>query len=79
MKKIRIRIPSGRSVIRYKRKRIGFSVCANCNRQLHGTPRLTVAEIGKLAKTQKRPSRAYGGYLCGNCTKDLFREKARMI
>jgi large subunit ribosomal protein L34e len=59
--------------------RTGTAKCANCKKPLHGMPGLSQNEIRKLAKTERRPSRAYGGYLCSNCTKELFRERARSI
>ena len=79
MKKVKVRVPSGRTVIKQKRERVGISVCANCKGQLHGMMRLQPIDVKKLSKTEKRPTRAYGGYLCGNCTKELFKEKARMV
>jgi len=79
MKRIKIRIPSGKLVIRSKRRKVGISRCANCHEELHGMPRMHAVKIRKLAKTERRPSRAYGGYFCGNCTKELFREKARVV
>jgi len=79
MKKVKVRIPSGKIALRSKRRKISASVCANCKRQLHGMPRVHAVEVGNMAKTEKRPSRAYGGYLCGDCTKEFFRERARVI
>lgn len=74
IKKIRVRAPSGRIVVRTKRERYGTIVCANCKKPLRG-----VANIRKLSKTEKIPSRIYGGYLCSGCTKEILREKARKI
>lgn len=79
MKKVKVRIPSGKIVIRNKRRQVGIGRCANCQGELHGTPTAHPIETRKLAKSDKRPSRAYGGYFCSNCTKELFREKARLI
>ncbi len=76
MKRVKVRIPSGRIVIKSKRRQVGVGRCANCQGELHGTPTAHPNEM-KLAKSDKRPSRAYGGYFCGNCTRELFREKAR--
>jgi len=66
-------------VIREKRRKGNVAKCARCGKQLHGVPRLNASELKKLAKTQKRPERAYGGYYCSTCTKQLFKEKARKI
>ena len=79
MKKVKVRLPSGKVVLRIKKERVGAGVCANCKKELHGVPGRNAVDIGKLSKTEKRPSRAYGGYLCSDCTKELFREKARGI
>lgn len=77
IKKIRVRLPTGRNVIRIKRKRPKAAVCAVCKKPLHGFPSKQPVEMRKLAKTEKRPERAYGGYLCSNCSRELFREKIR--
>ena len=77
MMKRKVRTSSGRMVIREKRGRVQVAKCSNCKKQLHGTPRLHVVELLRLSKTELRPSRAYGGNMCANCTRELFREKAR--
>ncbi len=79
MKRVERRTPSGKVTIRKKQNRVGFARCANCHQELHGMPRAHTAESGKFAKTERKPSRAYGGYFCGNCTRELFKERARMI
>jgi len=35
-------------------------------------------EMAKLAKTEKRPERLFGGVLCSNCVKQLLKEKTRL-
>jgi len=74
IKKIRVRAPSGRIVVRTKRERYGTILCANCKKPLRG-----ISNTRKLSKTEKIPSRIYGGYLCSGCTKEILREKARKI
>lgn len=78
VRKFKIRVPSGRVVIRRKEKKPKVAKCAVCKKPLHGVPRVGASQRRKLSKTQKRPSRAYGGYLCSSCTKEIFREKARV-
>jgi len=68
-----------KTVIKIKRRRPGIAVCASCGKQLHGVPRLNATEMKKMAKTKKRPERAYGGYYCSRCTKELFKDMARKI
>jgi large subunit ribosomal protein L34e len=79
MKKVKTRVPSGKIVIRMRQEKPGAAICAICKKPLHGMKRMIPSKIRKISKTEKRPSRLYGGYLCANCTKELVREKARMI
>jgi large subunit ribosomal protein L34e len=79
MPKIKRRTPTGRVIIKVKMKKTKYAKCARCGKPLHGVPRLNPTELGKLAKTEKRPERAYGGYYCSSCSRELFKEKARKI
>jgi large subunit ribosomal protein L34e len=79
MLKTKIRTTTGKIVFREKRKKAGIAKCALCKRPLHGVPNLMRGEIRKWRKTEKRPERPYGGYLCSACSRELFREEARKI
>jgi large subunit ribosomal protein L34e len=79
MPRIKRRTPTGRVVLKIKKKKIGIAKCALCGKPLHGVPRLSPVEMGRLAKTERRPERAYGGYYCSACSRELFKEKARKI
>lgn len=79
VKKFKRRIPSGSVVIRRKKEKPKIAKCAWCKKPLHGVPKLSISQMRKLSKTQKRPSRAYGGYLCSSCVREIFRENARTI
>jgi large subunit ribosomal protein L34e len=79
MPRIKKRIPTGKVVIKVKKKKPKIAKCALCGKPLHGVPRLRPSEMRKLAKTEKRPERPYGGYLCSRCSREFFREKARKI
>lgn len=42
--------------------------CALCKGVMHGMPHgKTQAEVGKLSKTERRPSALFAGTLCGKC------------
>ncbi len=69
--------PGGKTVLRYKKKKTSKHVCAECGKLLHGVPRGRPYEIRKLAKSKKRPNRPYGGYLCPECTRRVFKSEAR--
>ena len=79
IKRMKRRTTSGKVVIRHKRRKTDIAKCARCKRPLHGVPSLHAVEIGKLTKSGKRPSRAYGGYLCSACTRELLKEKVRNL
>jgi len=74
MKKTKVRAPSGRIAVRRKREGYGTIICANCKKPLRG-----VSNARKSSKSEKIPSRIYGGCLCSGCTKEILREKARKI
>lgn len=79
MPKTKIRTTTGKIVIREKERKVGIARCAVCGRQLHGVPRLKRNEMKTWRKTEKRPERPYGGYLCSACSREVFRDKARKI
>lgn len=76
-KKMRKNTPGGANVLRYKRKKSNKHVCAECGSILNGVPRGRPYEINKLSKSQKRPTRPYGGYLCSKCTRKNYKNEAR--
>lgn len=75
VKKIRVRTPSGRIVIRARRERFSKAKCVGCGKELHGV----TTGVRNLAKSDRRPSRAYGGYYCSSCVREVLREKARVM
>lgn len=79
LKRVKVRTPGGRVVIHYKKKKPNKAKCANCKKPLSGVPRLRSNELRKLSKTEKRPERPYGGYLCSECMRKLMKEKARQV
>ncbi len=62
-RRVYVRIPSGKTVIRYEKRHKKFYRCAICGKPLAGVPR----EPSKVPKNQRRPERAYGGYICAEC------------
>ncbi|MDR3222311.1 MAG: 50S ribosomal protein L34e [Methanobrevibacter sp.] len=71
------RTPGGVTVLRYKKKKPSKHLCAECGKVLHGVPRGRPYQINKLAKSKKRPNRPFGGYLCSECTRKVFKSEAR--
>jgi large subunit ribosomal protein L34e len=70
--------PGGKTVLRYKKKLPNKHVCAECGKQLHAVPRGRPYQIRKLSKSKRRPNRPYGGYLCSECARRLFKQEARL-
>jgi len=70
------RTPSGVTVVHYELRSANVAKCSSCGVQLGGVPRLN---LRKLAKTEKRPERIYGGTLCHRCLASLLKEAARAI
>lgn len=79
MRKMKKRTPGSKTKLTFKREKTGTHRCAACGAELHGMKKLTQNQIRKLSKSERRPSRPYGGYLCGECTRELFKEKARRV
>ena len=77
LKRSQKRVPGGRTVTHYRRKKPSIAKCSMCGKELKGVPRLRPSNLRKLPKSQRRPSRPYGGNLCSSCMRKLFREKAR--
>lgn len=75
-KKIKRRVPSGRSVVRRGKKRPEVAKCAACGAKLHGMPKRKPSELKKMPKSKRVPNRPYGGNLCSRCMRELFKEKA---
>jgi large subunit ribosomal protein L34e len=66
-----------KTVIHYKRRRPSKAVCAECGTVLKGVPNELPYKIKRMTKTEKRPSRAYGGVLCSRCTREKIKAEAR--
>nr|MBI4156841.1 hypothetical protein [Candidatus Woesearchaeota archaeon] len=76
MKQIRKKLASRVSV--YTRKeRPGKKTCANCSKVLPGILNFKTSKIRNIARTRKRPSRKFGGYLCSRCSRKMILQGVR--
>ena len=66
-KRTLVKTPGGRFYLKKIRKKPNYHHCATCDRKLPGMPRGTRIEIRRLSKSQRSPSRPYGGQLCSPC------------
>ncbi|MBT3582876.1 50S ribosomal protein L34e [Candidatus Woesearchaeota archaeon] len=72
------RTPGNRTVTHTKPKKTGYHECALCHGILHGTPRGTVVQIRKMKKSERRPTRPFGGQLCSKCTRKVMSFRAQL-
>ena len=78
-RRIHVRLPGGSTVLRHERRAPGKAQCGMCGEVLKGVARGLPYQIGKLAKTERRPERPYGGNLCSKCMRKVMVEKARAM
>ena len=74
LRRIYRRLPSGKTVIHYERKKNKGAVCAICKKPLRG---VKTDDLFKFSKTEKRPERMFGGYLCHKCLESLIKQTLR--
>lgn len=73
-RKVMRRTPGGKTVTHHERRKPSKAHCGVCGTVLSGVPTDTPAQIRKLAKTQRRPERPYGGVLCSACMRKKIKQ-----
>ncbi len=66
--RVKVKTISG-TVTHYRQRNRSIAKCAVTKKPLRGIPRLTNKRFGKLNKSQKTISRAYGGYMSHSALK----------
>ena len=74
LRRIKIKIPGGASIIHYLKRKPSPARCAECKKPLHGVASKRPSRMKKLAKTKKVPSRVFGGNLCPSCTRQRLKK-----
>jgi len=77
MKRVFRKVPGGRTVLHYKRKKPKKAHCAGCGGLLSGVPRENSITMKNMPKTKKRPERPFGGVLCSRCMRTEFKAQAK--
>lgn len=77
LRRVFIKTPGGRTVLRYKKRKPAKAKCAVCRDFLKGTLRERPYKMMRIAKTKKRPERPFGGYLCSKCMRKEIIAKGR--
>lgn len=75
--KVKVRTPGGRTIVHEKKPRPKKAHCGRCGKPLGGVESRIPSQMGKLAKSEKIPTRKYAGVLCGSCVENLLRYKVR--
>jgi len=76
-RKVFRRVPSGKTKEAYLKRKPSKATCFKCGTVLSGVPCERPYKIRTMAKTKKRPERAYGGVLCSKCSRKTIAEKFR--
>lgn len=77
LRRIFVKTPGGRTVMHYRQRKPAKAQCAGCGRVLAGVARGRASELHKMAKSEKRPERPFGGVLCGGCMRREMIARAR--
>ncbi|MGB9728966.1 MAG: 50S ribosomal protein L34e [Thermoprotei archaeon] len=75
--KIKTRTPGGRTSLHIRPRKTKKARCSICGKPLHGTH--VGLEAKKMALSEKRPNRPYGGYICSTCLSNLISAKVRAL
>ena len=74
MRRVFVKLPSGRKpVIHFRKRKPMAAKCAVCGAVLNGVPRERPYKMRTMAKTKKRPERPFGGVLCSKCTRNKIK------
>jgi large subunit ribosomal protein L34e len=79
-KKTKFRRVSGKKSKRvFVKGKTGKHLCAVCGGVLHGVPHgKTPAQVGKLSRTERRPTAVFAGVLCSKCRSRVVEEAAKV-
>jgi len=74
-----VRVPGGKTTIKYFKGKGKKQHCALCKNILHGVfHSINRSKVSKLSKTQRRPSVPFGGVLCSKCRVKVFEETIKV-
>jgi large subunit ribosomal protein L34e len=77
-RRIKTKLPSGKVVTHHEKKKPGLPRCAICKKELKGMPKAFDSKKKKMGISRKRPERAYGGYLCSDCSRKQIKQETRV-
>ena len=65
--------------IHYRKRKPQKLTCKSCGDVLKGVAHGIASQIKKLSKSQRVPSRKYGGHLCSKCSRKELVKRAEMM
>ncbi len=74
-RRVQVRAPSGETRQRYVRRKEGAATCPS-GRPLPGTARGNKTDVASLGRTERRPSRPFGGVLSSPVMRSVMIERA---
>jgi len=77
-KRIYVKAPKGVR-IHYRKRNQTKQTCKLCGDVLKGTVHGTSLQKRKFSKSEKKPSRMFGGELCSKCARNTLIQRARVI
>lgn len=77
-RKVKVKLSKG-TKIHYRLKEPNKLTCSNCGVLLSGTVRKSSRSLSNIAKTKKTPTRGFGGELCSECSKRVYKYRARSL
>ena len=77
MRRVYVKTPGGKTKLHFRLRKPSKAHCADCGGLLAGVPALRPFRMSDLAKTSKRPERAFGGVLCSYCSRRAIISKTR--
>jgi len=78
-RKVFVKTPGGKTVVHHKRRKPGHAKCAVTGKQLKGVPRDIPANIRKLTRSQRKPSRPFGGNLSSEAMRMVMKDHSSSI
>jgi large subunit ribosomal protein L34e len=79
LRRLHRKTPGGVTRIKYVKRIPPQPGCRVCGDVLKGVPRARARQLHGMSKTEKRPSRPFGGQLCSRCMRLEMIKRARMI
>jgi large subunit ribosomal protein L34e len=77
LRRVKRKLPSGETVVHYEKRKPRLGVCSVTGEKLKGVPRERPGKMKTLGKSQKRPSRPFGGVLSSRAMRSKIKKAAR--